>query len=171
MTGSEKYTWGVILTIGGSAVLMVGILLSASLIGACLGVPLAIISLPVMVWGIIWAYQGHFQKQQEVISAGIREGISLMQAANANMLPPPVAPAAAATSGAPAGMTPMLPIHQPPISEDPTPPRAVNEDGERRTLDGSLEKPREENKNGNNDYLENLKGVDPIPPDGEAPPS
>lgn len=97
MTGSEKYTWGVILSVSGGVAISGGILLSATLVGACLGVPMAIVGLPLMIWGAIWAYQGRFQKQQEVISAGIRDGIASVHAANMN----PVYPAIAA-SGAPA---------------------------------------------------------------------
>jgi hypothetical protein len=102
MTGSEKYTWGMVLSIGGSCAFFGGILLSATLIGACLGVPMALIGLPLMVWGIVWAYQGHFQRQQEVISAGIREGIASVQAANINPFPQ----VAVAASGVPSEMVP-----------------------------------------------------------------
>lgn len=106
MTGSEKYTWGVILGIGGWLSFAGGILLSMTLFGACLGVPLAVIGLPVMIWGIVWGYQGRFQKQQEVISAGIREGLSSVQGVQLNIPPPSLPPAAVTTSSTPAVQIP-----------------------------------------------------------------
>lgn len=80
MTGGEKYGWGVGLTVTGSVLFIGGIALSMTLIGACLGVPMAIVGFPLLVWGFVWAYQGHAQRQQEVISAGIRDGLRQAQA-------------------------------------------------------------------------------------------
>lgn len=112
MTGSEKYTWGVVMSIGGSLGLFGGIALTATLLGACLGIPMALVGLPVMVLGIVWTYQGHFQKQQEVITAGIRDGIAYMHGVNTNPSPPvPVATSMQAlpAPAAPAPMAPLVP--------------------------------------------------------------
>ncbi len=79
MTASEKYTWGLILSVTGWLLFMGGIALSFSLIGACLGIPMAVVGLPMGIWGSVWAYQGYYGKQQEVISAGIREGLAARQ--------------------------------------------------------------------------------------------
>lgn len=106
MTGSEKYTWGMVLSIGGSCAFFGGLLLSATLIGACLGVPMALIGLPLIVWGTVWAYQGYFQRQQEVISAGIREGIASVQTANINPFPQ----VAVTASGIPSEMAPAVSV-------------------------------------------------------------
>jgi hypothetical protein len=130
MTGSEKYTWGVILGVGGWLSLFGGIALSMTVIGACLGIPLAVIGLPVMVWGGIWAYQGRFQKQQEVISAGIREGLSSVQGVQLNILPPSLPPAAVTTSSTPA-------VQIPEESVLPEPDKA--QDGERTAPETHLE--------------------------------
>jgi hypothetical protein len=79
MTSEQKFTWGLILDIGGAVGLLLGLGLSTSVIGACLGLPLAFVSFPFLIWGSVWLYQARSQKAQEVIaggiSVGVREGI------------------------------------------------------------------------------------------------
>ena len=75
MLGTEKYTWGIVLNTIGGLLFVGGVALSFTLIGACIGIPMAIVGLPIAIWGVVWAFQGHSQKQQEAIAAGIREGI------------------------------------------------------------------------------------------------
>lgn len=110
MTGSEKYTWGLVLSIGGSFVLFGGIALTATLFGACIGLPMALAGLPLMIWGMVWAYQGHFQKQQEVITAGIRDGIAYMHGVNTSPSPPAPVAASMQALPAPAAAAPMAPL-------------------------------------------------------------
>jgi hypothetical protein len=76
MTASGKFTWGLILNISGSLLVVGGIALSFTLIGACIGVPMAVVGLPLAIWGMVWIYQGRDQKQREAIAGGIREGLS-----------------------------------------------------------------------------------------------
>lgn len=130
MTGSEKYTWGIVLSVGGSLGFSGGLLLSATVIGACLGIPLAFIGFLAMVWGGVWTYQGYFQKQQEVISAGIREGIASVQGVQLNIPPPSLPPAAVMTSSTPA-------VQIPEESVPPEPGEA--QDGEKTIPEPHLE--------------------------------
>jgi len=132
MKGSEKYMWGIVLMIFGSLALTFGIILSVTLVGACLGVPMALVGLPLMVWGMIWAYQGHFQKQQEVISAGIREGIASLHAINVNPTPPPFPRAVIPAELAPAVPIPLSRTQESQESESPTAELATAEDDEGR---------------------------------------
>lgn len=76
MTASNKFTWGVILNVVGWLLFFGGITISFSLIGACIGIPMALVGLPMGIWGTVWAYQGYHGKQQEAIAAGIREGFA-----------------------------------------------------------------------------------------------
>jgi hypothetical protein len=36
---------------------------------------MAVVGLPLMIWGLVWVYQGYAQKQQETIAEGIRLGV------------------------------------------------------------------------------------------------
>jgi hypothetical protein len=133
MTGSEKYTWGVILGVGGWLSLVGGIALSMTLFGACVGIPLAVIGLPVMVLGSIWVYQARCQKQQEVISAGIREGMASVQAVHLSILSPSPPATAVAPGGTPAETTPPLQIVEASAASEPIeehPCLEVAEDGQ-----------------------------------------
>jgi hypothetical protein len=85
MTGSEKYMYGVILNIVGGLSLAGGIGLSVTVIGACLGLPMALLGLPLVIWGGVWAFQGYHEKQRETIAAGVQAGI---QAAHASVSQP-----------------------------------------------------------------------------------
>ncbi len=75
MTGSEKLTWGIVLNSIGGLLLVGGIVLSFTFIGACLGVPMALVGLPVAIWGTVWMVQGKAEKQAETIADGIRAGL------------------------------------------------------------------------------------------------
>lgn len=77
MSGSQKHTWGVILNIVGGLLFVGGVALSFSIVGACLGVPMALVGLPLTIWGVVWTFQGKSQKQQEAIAAGVREGLQV----------------------------------------------------------------------------------------------
>ncbi|HEX5758095.1 MAG TPA: hypothetical protein VF121_02775 [Thermoanaerobaculia bacterium] len=129
MTGSEKFTWGVVLSVAGSLGFVGGIVLSMTLIGACLGIPMALISLPFMIWGTVWAYQGHFQKAQEVLSAGIREGLSAAQTASLQ----PLSRVAVAASGRPAELAASAPSAEDSVSARPLLPEAGEAQGDEGT--------------------------------------
>jgi hypothetical protein len=75
MTGTQKFAWGLILTFGGSGLLVLGVLLTTTIIGACVGVPIILAAIPTMIWGIVWAFQGQMQKQREAIALGVEQGI------------------------------------------------------------------------------------------------
>lgn len=75
MTTSQRFTWGLVLGIGGGLLFTGGAALTASLIGACVGVPMALLGLPAMIVGVVWTRRAQFEKAQETIAAGVREGI------------------------------------------------------------------------------------------------
>jgi len=79
MTADQKFTWGLVLVIGGGLGLLLGTGISTTVIGACLGLPLAFVSVPFLVWGSVWLYHARSQKAQAVIAGGkatdVREGI------------------------------------------------------------------------------------------------
>ena len=79
MTGTKKFTWGIILTIVGSLLAAGGLALTVTVIGACVGIPMGLLGLPMMIWGLVWILQGRSQKQQEAITAGIKEGLKVGQ--------------------------------------------------------------------------------------------
>ena len=128
MTGSEKFTWGLVLSVGGSLAFVGGIALSITLIGACLGIPMAVIGFPLMIWGTVWAYQGRLEKAQEVITAGIREGITAAQAAHVQ----PLTTVTVAASGKPAELAPAQ-SSESTISERRALPESVGAQGDERT--------------------------------------
>lgn len=75
MTSDQKFTWGLILGIGGALGLLLGFGLSTTGIGACIGLPLAIVSLPFTIWGSVWIYQARSHKAEQVIAAGMAPGV------------------------------------------------------------------------------------------------
>jgi len=79
MTGAQKFTWGIILEFVGFFSVLGGILLSVTMIGACLGIPMIFIGIPLMIWGIIWIFMGRSQRMQEAVAAGIQEGMKAVQ--------------------------------------------------------------------------------------------
>jgi len=86
MTSSSKLTFGIILGIAGYLLFLCGLLLSFSLIGACIGIPMALIGLPLGIWGSVWMWQGKVQRAEEAIATGVRQGI---QQATTPPMPPP----------------------------------------------------------------------------------
>jgi len=79
MTGAQKFTWGIILEFVGFFSILGGILLSVTVIGACFGIPMIVIGIPLMIWGIIWIFVGRSQRMQETVAAGIQEGLKAAQ--------------------------------------------------------------------------------------------
>jgi hypothetical protein len=72
----DKLTRGIIMMIAGWGAVMLGIVLTSSLIGACIGIPMLLIGLPFGIWGTVWFYQGMFAKQQQMLAGGIAQGIA-----------------------------------------------------------------------------------------------
>jgi hypothetical protein len=52
-----------------------GFLLTVTLFGAVIGIPVMFLSIPMVFLGIVWVYQGHMQKLQEIIAAGVAESL------------------------------------------------------------------------------------------------
>lgn len=89
MTSSSKLTWGIILGITGYLLFLIGIGISFTLIGACLGIPMALVGLPLAIWGSVWMWQGKVKRAEEAIAAGVRQGIQ--QAQTSSAVQPPLA--------------------------------------------------------------------------------
>lgn len=76
MTNGQKHGWGLTVLFTGWFFLIGGMLLTATFIGACLGIPLIIMGLGFTIWGAVWIYQARAQKAAEVIAQGVRAGIA-----------------------------------------------------------------------------------------------
>jgi hypothetical protein len=75
VSSSQKLTWGIVLNVSGLVLLVAGVVLSATLWLACLGIPMVVAGLGLAIWGTVWYVQGRQMKRQEVISSGVREGV------------------------------------------------------------------------------------------------
>ena len=102
MTSSSKLTWGIILTISGWLLVFLGLLLSFTGIGACIGIPMILVGMPLWIWGAVWAWQGKVKRAEEAIAAGVRQGIQ-----QAGGVPQAVVPRAPVS--APPPMPPVIP--------------------------------------------------------------
>lgn len=74
MSGSQKFTWGLVLGFTAMFLLLGGLVLSATGIGACVGVPMALVGLPLGIWGGVWAYQGRAQILSEAVAKAVAKG-------------------------------------------------------------------------------------------------
>ena len=96
MTSSSKVTWGIMLLISGWLLVLLGILLSCTGIGACLGIPMIVLGMPLWIVGAIMMWQGKVKRAEEAIAAGVRQGIQQAQATGkpptSTPPPPPVLP-------------------------------------------------------------------------------
>lgn len=145
MTGSSKFTWGLIINLIAGLVMLAGFGLTASIIGGCVGIPMIIAAIPFLVWGAVWIYQGQHLKAQETIAMGIQRGLTgaAAQFQPASVVAPPqplitstldpgppapAVPAAQATA-APAAPHALPPPGQAPsVSEVNCPPAADSSD-------------------------------------------
>ena len=75
MTSSSKLTQGIILSVSGWILVILGIALSFTVIGMCLGIPMIVIGMPLWIWGAVWVWQGKVKRAEEAIAAGVRQGI------------------------------------------------------------------------------------------------
>lgn len=99
MTSSSKLTFGIALLITGWLIVFLGIALSFTGIGACLGIPMILIGMPLWIWGAVWVWQGKVKRAEEAIATGVRQGIQQAAATQAaatkvpsSATPPPVSP-------------------------------------------------------------------------------
>jgi hypothetical protein len=99
MTSSSKLTFGFILLIGGWILFFLGLILSFTGIGACLGIPMILLGTPLWIWGAVWVWQGKVKRAEEAIATGVRQGIQQAAATQAaapkvpsSATPPPVLP-------------------------------------------------------------------------------
>jgi len=90
MSSSSKLMWGLVLGVGGTLIFGLGAILTATGIGACLGIPLILVAIPLCIWGGIWIWQGKVKRAEEAIAAGVQRGIE--QAAKSQKSQPPLLP-------------------------------------------------------------------------------
>lgn len=100
MTGGQKFTRGIILQVVGLFMLFIGAILTSTLFGACLGIPLILVAIAMIIWGSVHVFQGHFQRQQEAIELGVQRGLQQGLVGVPTSQQPPVAPI-----GTPSGKT------------------------------------------------------------------
>lgn len=82
MTSSSKLGCGLTLNLVGFLLFAIGLVLSFTLIGAVIGIPMICMGLPLLIWGIVWRVKGSSDKAREAITRGIREGLSGSQLSN-----------------------------------------------------------------------------------------
>ena len=75
MTASQKFGWGLAIELVSLLTFVLGLALTSTVCGALLGIPLMLVALPCIVWGVVWCFQGRAQKAEEVIAAGVQRGI------------------------------------------------------------------------------------------------
>jgi uncharacterized membrane protein len=92
MTSSSKVTWGIMLLISGWLLFFLGILLSFTGIGACLGIPMIVLGMPLWIVGAIMMWQGKAKRAEEAIAAGVQQGIQQARATKPTSTPPPPPP-------------------------------------------------------------------------------
>jgi hypothetical protein len=90
MNSNQKFTYGLIIEICGAFLCAVGLAISFTLIGACLGVPMALVGLPLMIWGAVWLFQARAEKTKEIISVGIQQGLARHELPRIGNGPPPL---------------------------------------------------------------------------------
>jgi hypothetical protein len=76
MNANQKFVSGLALAvIGGLGLILLGLLLSSTLIGACIGIPMVIAGVAFWITGALWAYKAKAQMTKEAIAEGVRAGI------------------------------------------------------------------------------------------------
>lgn len=109
MTTNQKFTYGLTLEIVGAFLFFIGIAISFTLIGACLGIPMALAGLPLIIWGIVWLFQARAEKTEQIIAVGIQQGLARHQLPQTISGPPPIlAPDPIRQSAAPPSIPPGL---------------------------------------------------------------
>lgn len=84
MTPSAKLTSSIILLVSGWLLVILGMCLSFTGIGACLGIPMILLGMPLWIAGAVWLYTLRMKRAQDAIAEGVRRGI---QAATAPQMP------------------------------------------------------------------------------------
>ena len=80
------------LLISGWLLVLLGILLSCTGIGACLGIPMIVLGMPLWIVGAIMMWQGKAKRAEEAIAAGVQQGIQQARATKPTSTPPPPPP-------------------------------------------------------------------------------
>lgn len=108
MDAKSKISWGLGLWIGGKLGLLIALLLSMTGIGACLGIPMALVCLPCIICGVVLFFQGRSETAKQVIAAGVRQGMIEAQAQSSavrqGLIEAPPQPSAGHALEAPRGM-------------------------------------------------------------------
>lgn len=104
MTSSSKLTFGIILTISGLFLILLGIGLTATTIGACIGLPMILLGIPLEIWGAVWVWQWKIKRAEEAIAKGVSQGIQQATAGRT-----PSGSSQAAFPQTPASVPPVLP--------------------------------------------------------------
>jgi hypothetical protein len=71
-----KENTGIILIVLGFSGLVLGLILSATVLGAVCGIPIVIAALPVIIYGYVQHHKWKMAKLAESVKEGIREGLS-----------------------------------------------------------------------------------------------
>ncbi len=80
MTGTVKIVIGVVLIVGALLGIKLGLLLTFTLIFACIGIPMILIALVAGGLGIYLCVSGRNQNVREAIAAGIAQGVAAAEA-------------------------------------------------------------------------------------------
>ncbi len=94
MKHSKKLAWGLTFAITGWIAIVLGLLLCFSLIGACLGIPMILVGLPMFILGAVWLFQYRYSATREIIASGIREGVEQARMNPSAPTAPPAPPTA-----------------------------------------------------------------------------
>ena len=105
-----------------------GLALTFTVIGACIGIPMMIVGVPAMIWGAVLTFQGQAQRAQEAIAAGVQSGMY-------HAAPPR---GGGVTSGIP--QTSLPPPLPPPTRTETAESRDASQPGELSTDEGSRSK-------------------------------
>lgn len=90
MNSNQKFTYGLIIEISGAFLFAIGVGISFTLIGACLGIPMALVGVPLMIWGTVWLFQARAEKTKEVIAIGIQQGLTRHEPTQIRSGPSPI---------------------------------------------------------------------------------
>ena len=69
---NNKMFLGVMLILGGLGAIFFGLLFSLTVFGACIGIPLVMVGLLFLVWGVIWVIQANTSIENDRIMAAIQ---------------------------------------------------------------------------------------------------
>ncbi len=87
MAGKGSFGWGLALMLGGVFFLFLGMILTTTLIGAVLGIPMILFgALPLLIWGGVLLFRARAETAKQIIreglASGIKEGLASSHAAH-----------------------------------------------------------------------------------------